>query len=361
MKLNLIKFYELIMCTAKFYLSRLGFTFAPFRLEWYITWRCNSRCVQCSWGRSDPEYRDSMKEELSVLRIKEILKEAGNLGVKWVSFTGGEPLLKDGIYEVIRYAKEQGMVTEISTNGFAVNKENARELAESGIDNIHISLDSPDSLHDRLRNVNGAFHKVDNAINYLRILKEKYGFYLGINTVIYKINFNKLGALFYYVRNKSLDGISLQPFHRQQTRNRSMENKLTVTREAIPKLRGILHHLIRKYPELVRNSNQFIENTITFFEDNLIAEPCMAGTQQVCIFPFGEVSPCCFLERISGLKDRSFKQIIYSKEMAHLRRKARKKECPGCWSPGTHEFNALLKLENLPSMMQIARNYLITK
>ena len=102
-----------------------------------VTQRCNLKCIYChAEGERSPE------AELPAADIREILRVAAKLGMRSVKFTGGEPLVRDDIIEIVR-AVPEGMESSMTTNGILLGKY-ARPLKEAGLSRINVSLDSLD-------------------------------------------------------------------------------------------------------------------------------------------------------------------------------------------------------------------------
>ena len=102
-----------------------------------VTQRCNLKCIYChAEGERSPE------AELPAADIREILRVAAKLGMRSVKFTGGEPLVRDDILEIVR-AVPEGMESSMTTNGILLGKY-ARPLKEAGLSRINVSLDSLD-------------------------------------------------------------------------------------------------------------------------------------------------------------------------------------------------------------------------
>jgi len=102
-----------------------------------VTQRCNLKCIYChAEGERSPE------AELPAADIREILMVAAKLGMRSVKFTGGEPLVRDDILEIVR-AVPEGMESSMTTNGILLGKY-ARPLKEAGLSRINVSLDSLD-------------------------------------------------------------------------------------------------------------------------------------------------------------------------------------------------------------------------
>ncbi|MDD5209729.1 MAG: radical SAM protein [Elusimicrobiales bacterium] len=118
-----------------------------------LTYRCQCGCVHCSASELSNE-----KPELSTQEIKNIIAAARGLGVPKIGFTGGEPLLRADLPELVACAAGHGLSVSIDTNGILLSKKMAATLKEAGISNINVSLDSADpKRHDRLRKQEGCF------------------------------------------------------------------------------------------------------------------------------------------------------------------------------------------------------------
>lgn len=140
-----------------------------------VTTRCQANCIHCSAAR----YRNSNDTELTTDQWKRVIRESEQLGVVTVVFTGGEPLLRPDIYELIEWVDKNEAVALMFCNGLMLTEENVGKLAESGLWCIHVSIDSPDPrAHDEMRRVPGCFEK---AIEGLKRCKDA-GILTGIST-----------------------------------------------------------------------------------------------------------------------------------------------------------------------------------
>lgn len=134
----------------------------PVSLMIAITYECQCNCVHCAASK----LKDQIRDELSTEEIKTIIDEACNIGVLKIGFTGGEPLLRDDITGLVRYAYEKGFSTSIDTNGLLVTDKILSELKTAGITNINISIDHPiANYHDKLRQSKGCFDRAVKAIS----------------------------------------------------------------------------------------------------------------------------------------------------------------------------------------------------
>ncbi len=121
-----------------------------------VTGKCQCRCVHCS---AEP-FRNPNREELTTEEIKRVVDGALDLGASLVIFVGGEPLIRDDIYELISYVDKEKAIVMIFTNGLLLTDENVKSLKRAGLATLNISIDSPNpETHNELRGVPALFNK----------------------------------------------------------------------------------------------------------------------------------------------------------------------------------------------------------
>lgn len=145
----------------------------PFIVSWALTYRCNSKCLYCQlWN--------SASKELDTKEILSILDELVTMGMRWISFTGGEPLLREDIGEIIDHVSKMSTKISINSNGILVNEKISQIR---NIDRISLSFDGPKHVHDLLRG-RGSHDKVIEAIRIAR----SNNIQTVLNTVLSKYN-----------------------------------------------------------------------------------------------------------------------------------------------------------------------------
>ncbi len=160
-------FLRVYMMLRYFVLSTVFKKQVPWLLEFSVTYRCQCKCPHCSVG----EYLDkaNKQEELTAGQIKRVLDEAVKIGIPKVDFFGGEPLIKEGIVDLIRFGASKGLYMSVTTNAWLLTRDMARQLKQAGISCINISLDSvSEQKHDALRGLQGLYQKVIKAVEYCR-------------------------------------------------------------------------------------------------------------------------------------------------------------------------------------------------
>jgi 12,18-didecarboxysiroheme deacetylase len=120
---------------------------------WNVGRRCNLRCVHCYAQSRDRAYED----ELSDAEGAALIDDLADFGVPVLLFSGGEPLVRPGLFALIERAVARKMRAVISTNGTLITPDIAARLKDIGLSYVGVSLDGLESVNDRFRGVEGAF------------------------------------------------------------------------------------------------------------------------------------------------------------------------------------------------------------
>lgn len=157
---------------------------APFLIVWDITKKCNLQCKHCYANAS----ADST-DKISTVQAKKIIDILNKNSVPIISFSGGEPLVRDDIFELIKYASEKGIYVGLATNGTLIDSEKAKQMKEAGIKFVQISLDGATAeTHDSFRGVDGMYKK---AIQGIRNCVNQ-DFFVNVATVGTKHNLSEI-------------------------------------------------------------------------------------------------------------------------------------------------------------------------
>ncbi len=156
---------------------------------WNLTDRCNLSCTHC-YSKSGPGR--TPEGELSTDEALRVIDDLAGVEVPLILFTGGEPLLREDIWELASHARSRGLRMALSTNGTLITPEVARRIKECGIAYAGISLDGARAeTHDRFRNLPGAFEKTQSAFAACR----DAGLRCGVRVTLTKENRQELGDL----------------------------------------------------------------------------------------------------------------------------------------------------------------------
>lgn len=145
--------------------TAIGCTGYPYHIVWEVTTRCNLNCLHCYASSVD-----SPKNELSTIESKRLLEQIASIEeFRMIVITGGEPLLRNDIFELIEYAGKLGFRIVFSTNGTLLTPRIAKDLVKMGVVNFSISLDgSTPEAHENIRRKPGCFEKALEGIQAAR-------------------------------------------------------------------------------------------------------------------------------------------------------------------------------------------------
>lgn len=150
-------------------------------IAWEVTRSCNLACKHCRAEAHTEPYPG----ELDTQEAKALIDTFPQVGNPIIIFTGGDPMMRADLYELIEYATSLGLRCVLSPNGTLITEENAAQIRESGIQRCSISIDGPSAeLHDEFRGVAGAFEQSMRGINYLK----QQGVEFQINTTVTRDN-----------------------------------------------------------------------------------------------------------------------------------------------------------------------------
>ncbi|MBL4931887.1 putative heme d1 biosynthesis radical SAM protein NirJ1 [Clostridium paridis] len=166
---------------------------------WNCTRTCNLKCVHC-YASSDNKKYDG---ELSTEEGKRFIDELDEFRVPVILFSGGEPLLREDLFELVQYANKYKIRSTISTNGTLIDKDIATKIKNSGVGYVGISLDGVGTSHDEFRRTKGAFNLALNGIRNCKDVNQRVGLRFTIN----RHNFNQLEDIFHLIKNEDIDRV----------------------------------------------------------------------------------------------------------------------------------------------------------
>ena len=165
---------------------------APHRIDLMVSamtsegkWHCNQKCLHCyAAGQEQAEVK-----ELSTREWKRVIDKCRKIGIPQLTFTGGEPTMREDLPELIDYAK--WFVTRLNTNGVKLTKDLCQKLYNASLDSVQITLYSADEKeHNTLVGVNNFQYTVEGIKNAIEA-----GLNISINTPLCKVNANYVNTL----------------------------------------------------------------------------------------------------------------------------------------------------------------------
>lgn len=168
---------------------------------WNCTRQCNLSCIHCYASSDNSKSADEMNTEAGEAFIRDL----ADFGVPVILFSGGEPLLRKDLFQMVGIAREYGMKTGLSTNGTLITDEIARELSRLGFGEVGISLDGIGVNNDHFRGKQGAFEAALNGIRKCIAL----GIRVSLRLTITRHNYQDIPAIFKLVENEGINRLCL--------------------------------------------------------------------------------------------------------------------------------------------------------
>ncbi len=318
-------------------MKHLGFPrLLPMNYTVSLLYTCNSRCSTCNiWKKK--------ADNLTVEEYRKIFKSVGHSPF-WITFSGGEPFLRQDIVEVVKaiYDVSKPRIINIPTNGILTKTivENVEAICNAcpkAHITINVSLDGFDSQHDEIRGVPGNYKKATATYTRLKALKVP-NLSVGIHTVISKFNVQSFSLVANELMKLKPDSY-ITEIAEERIELDTMGTNIT---PSLVEYKSAIDYLIHR----IKNDHYKGMSKITMafrieyynlvkqtLRDNRQVIPCYSGIASAQIAPDGDVWSCCIKSRVVGNLRKTgynFRKAWFSTEGELERRSVHKKEC---WCP----------------------------
>jgi PqqA peptide cyclase len=251
----------------------------PLGLLAELTHACPLSCSYCS----NPLELTKRSAELATADWHRVLDEAADLGVLQSHFSGGEPLLRRDLVELVGHASSLGMYTNLVTSAIGLSRPRAHALREAGLDHVQVSIPADEPvLSDRLAGISSFDKKIEAA----RLVKE-LGWPLTLNVVLHRQNIDRVEAILGWVEELGADRVELAntQYYGWALANRSA---LLPSREQLENAEKVT----RAFRERLRDRTDVIYVIPDYY--SRYPKPCMGGwgDRQLVIGPEGNAWPC---------------------------------------------------------------------
>jgi radical SAM protein with 4Fe4S-binding SPASM domain len=287
---------------------------------WNMTNRCNLKCLHCYISAEDRTYSD----ELSTEEARAFIDDICRMGAPVLLFSGGEPLLREDIFELGKYAAEQGTRPVISSNGTLITPEVAQKIKQAGFQYVGISIDGAEATHDHFRQRKGCFKAAIEGIKNCVAAGVKAGTRLTINAHNYKdlpavldiVEQEKIPRfcmyhLVYAGRGREMAEQDISPAESRRTMQILIDKVLDWDKRGVDTeilttdnhADGIFlwHYIKQHIPERADDVVQLLE----------MHGGCSAGGKMANVDPKGNVHPCQFWSHytLGNIREKPFSQI----------------------------------------------------
>lgn len=283
--------------------------FLPRLISWNLTFKCNLRCAHCYVDADKSEGKGELNTDEGRMLIDQIVE----VGKPILIMSGGEPLLRDDVFELARYGTDKGLRVAMGTNGTLITDQVANQLKSSGVRRIAISLDSAvPQRHDEFRGVKGSWRLAVEGVKACR----RNDLDVQINTTLTKQNYHeidhivdlaeKVGAsdlhIFFLVptgRGKKVEDVSPAMYERmiRSVLEKSTKSRLNIKPTCAPQFMRILKQMdIRPKKHWSRG--------------------CIAGLSYCRVYPTGQITPCPYLPiKLGNIREKRLKDIWFGSKI----------------------------------------------
>jgi pyrroloquinoline quinone biosynthesis protein E len=261
----------------------------PFSLLAEVTHRCPLHCPYCS----NPLQLAAQAGELTTGDWKRVLAEAADLGVLHVGFSGGEPLQRPDLVQLVAAAREAGLYSNLITSSLGLSRQRVEDLKRAGLDSIQISFQSDEeTLADRIAGTSAHTKKLQAAH-----LVREFGFPLTINTVLHRGNIERLEQIISLAETLGAERLELA---NTQYYGWAFKNRATLlpTRTQVEQAVNIATAAKKR----LLGKMEVLFVVPDYYSDR--PKPCMNGWGQkhLTVNPTGEVLPCPTAHEIKSLR-----------------------------------------------------------
>jgi len=302
---------------------------------------CNCRCVMCDIWKDNKNAK-----ELTLSDVEQLMGSLKKLGTRQVLLSGGEALLHSNFFRLCDILHTQKIHITLLSTGLLL-KKHAAALVDS-VDDIIVSLDGNEALHNSIRNIPGAFEKLAEGIAALRSIRK--GFPVSGRTVIHALNYREWPAIIDTAARIGLDHISFLPadvsstaFNRETPWDSSRQQEILIPKEQLPVLEEIIEYIIQRYAaefesHFIAESPDKIRKIYSYYaaQHGLVAFPwkaCNAPWVSAVIEADGTVRPCFFHEATGNIHKESLEEAVNGEKALQFRREldmSRNATCMKC-------------------------------
>ncbi|HEY2647655.1 MAG TPA: radical SAM protein [Puia sp.] len=290
---------------------------------------CNCRCVMCDIWKGNHNLR-----QLNETDISGLLQTFRKYQTRQVVMSGGEALLNPHFFRFCEILKEQKIKITLLSTGLTIQK-NCEQLVK-WVDDIIVSLDGDEIVHDKIRNIPGAFRKLKEGIESVRAV-DPY-FRISGRSVIHRLNFRHWTGIIRAAKDIALDSISFLPadvsstaFNRESVWTDDRQQEIILTEPELEEMKIIIGGMLEDFEEEFKNhyileSPQKFQKIYYYYAAYYRLNPfpykkCNAPWVSTVIEADGTVRPCFFHKAYGNIKNGSLDSIINSESAVEFRKK----------------------------------------
>ncbi|MGB8193644.1 MAG: radical SAM protein [Chitinophagaceae bacterium] len=278
---------------------------------------CNCRCVMCDIWKDNKNLKQLTEKDISGL-----MSSLKKFSTQQVVMSGGEALLNPNFFRFCKMLQEQNIRITLLSTGLSIGK-NAQQLVEH-VNDIIVSMDGHEPLHDMIRNIPGAFSKMRSGIEAIRSIDPR--FRITARTVIHRLNFKWWPNIIDAALMAGMDQISFLPadvssqaFNRETRWDEDRQHEILLKEDELPALQAVLDKIFVQHKDAFEE--RFIAESpaklqkihayyAAFYGSPYPYKKCNAPWVSTVIEADGTVRPCFFHDAIGNIRNSSLDDIL---------------------------------------------------
>ncbi len=306
---------------------------------------CNLRCRMCRMPQDDARLRESGNKLLSTEGMRSVIDGFARLGTRGIGFTGGEPLLRPDLPDLLRHTRARGMMTHLNTNGTMLDEANVLALLDAGVSSMNISLDgATEKSHDRIRGVSGSFGKTVEAVRRVARMRKgsRADLRLKVVAVLSEDNLDEVADYLALAASLGVDCVEFIPrqrFPEGPGKGARADDATLAKVDAAVRLLGDAASL----PVPLENSGRMLALFASSFRGEPSPLSCHAGYNSLAVDCYGRIFPCVpyvnWDRPVGNLSTTDLETFWYSDAYAPARREVA--ACHACTLNCQAELNLL--------------------
>lgn len=279
---------------------------------------CNCRCVMCDIWKGNKNLKQLTEED-----VRGLLSSLKKFGTRQIVMSGGEALLNPNFFLLCQLLKKENFSLTLLSTGLTIRK-NAEDILK-WVDELIVSLDGDEETHDTIRNIDGAFAKLKEGVQYIK--SRNPVFKISARTVIHRLNFKKWPSIIKSAKEIGVDRISFLPadvsshaFNREVLWTEERQMDVAINVNELSELRSVVDKIIITCNKDI-DSGFIVESAEKL--DKIFKYYC--AVHHLCDYPYkkcnapwvsavieadGNVRPCFFHEAIGNIHSNSFTEIL---------------------------------------------------
>jgi len=289
---------------------------------------CNCRCVMCDIWKGNKNLKQLTEQDVSGL-----LSSFKKLGTKQVVMSGGEALLNPNFFALCKLIKKEKIRITLLSTGLTL-KKNAEQIIQ-WVDDVIVSLDGNETVHDQIRDIPGAFARLKEGIQAIKSLQP--GYRITARTVIHRLNFQVWPSIIDTARELGIDQISFLPadvsshaFNREVLWNSERQTEVLIEKEQLGVLEEVVTYLLAHYKNdfeshFIAESPQKLKNIAAYYSaihglNEFPFKKCNAPWVSAVIEADGAVKPCFFHPSFGNIHTEALQAALNNEKAIAFRK-----------------------------------------